>query len=106
MVDISDLNKASQLSGERMSLARGIEVMNQPNVRVLGFSIGPPRPEGAPGGPFGGFPIDASNMDHPPQMLDTIKQQMTARLGAIDHELEQLGVTGVEPEQRAASKKK
>lgn len=99
MVDRGNLQQVTELYGEMNSLNEAITRLDGGG-RIAMMMIAAPEDTEA-SGIF--TPVSTRQMTYPPQMIDGIKQQLTQRLHAIEDELANLGLTGVEPAPRAAA---
>ena len=97
-MDYNNIQKAQQLSGEKRAIQAALLVFNQGGTIVeMGLA---PKPMENPGGmimprmPTVNVPTEY--IQYPEQMVEAIKTAFTSRLTAIDNELKQLGVTGVQ----------
>jgi hypothetical protein len=96
MVDRTNLERISNLYAELRTIDAALE-----NFGNGGFIMNMTISGGPPGSPTPGFgpprmpvTVSTASMQTPPQMLDSIKAQYSARVAAIGQELSELGVTG------------
>lgn len=91
MVSRDDLTKINALNGEKDQINRALDSLAKPEAHIDALQIGPDAIE-----------ISTVDWTYPPQMVDAIKANLTARQSAIEQELTGLGVTLAQPETQAA----
>lgn len=92
MVDFNDLQRATQLMNEDRVIAAALAAVDADDTKIVNMTVSGPNT--VP--PNAMVLIDASYMDPPPQMLDTIKHLMQDRQDAVRDELRALGISGVD----------
>lgn len=88
-MDQGDLDRVNELFRERRQIMLAFANFNSDTGRILSITVA--DGEAAPIAV-----VPTSYMSYPPQMVESIKQSMTARLHQIDQELVSLGITGLE----------
>jgi len=98
MVDQTQLVNAAALNQEYINIAQGMYALDH-GAKIEAMLIGRPtsadteRPPPDLTRPLTGTMVRTETIMYPPQMLEGIKQQLTARQNAIREELRKIGVT-------------
>lgn len=85
MVALADVNRAAGLAGESRRLDRAIAAFAAEGFAIVQMTVAPDM-----------LTIDTGGMEYPPVMKEAILAMLTARKDAVDTELTELGVTGIE----------
>ena len=99
-MDVKDVQKVTQLSGEERAIRRALEVFSAGG-KIVSVAIAPAE---TPTGSIGGIHVPVHSF--PQSAVDAIKKGLEERLGAIADELKKMGITGVETPKKAAPAKK
>lgn len=99
MVEASDLVKAMQLKGEWQTLRAALDGFDRGDV-INAMTIGPKQtPEQVMAPPMG-VTVSTIGIAYPAQMVDSIKGSLQTRQAAVEQDLKDLGVTGIEEDTR------
>lgn len=95
MVAFSDLGKAQQLYGEAQNIDGALGNFDAGGA-IITMTVSGGTAGGQPAFPRMPIAVDTTGMQYPAAMVDAIKAALTARRSAIDRELQELGVSGVD----------
>lgn len=96
MVDLVDLGRVNLLANEKQSIIRVLELFSRGG-RIVAFGVNPPEPDYD--GPTPAVSVVSGYMEYPPQMLTQVTALLQGRITAIQDELTQMGVTGMDQAQ-------
>lgn len=99
MVDMVNLGQASRLSRDLMQISQALQNFDNGGVIVsMTISAGDLPVEAMRAMPqVPGVPVSTVGISYPPQMVDAIKTSLHSRQDDIRKQLDELGVSGIDP---------
>lgn len=94
-MELVQLDRANALAMEKLTILRVLENFDHGGVIIsLTVSAEPPSEDWVP--ERGAAQVSTVGMGYPPQMVEAIRGELEKRRDAINQELGELGVTGIE----------
>lgn len=98
MVDQANIARVQFLIGQRTSYRQALAMFDEGgSIRAFILQSEGSTPPDRSRPPHQAW-VEAEGIAYPPQMIDTIKQQLTTRISEIEKELADLGVTNLDAE--------